>query len=229
MSYDEIAERFRIKCNLNVINHRPDSHLYEKSRFSIGISNVDIFNRTAIKESDKYDLKGLDTGCFSYLGESLIGFNSAKFPELEGIESLRLSFDENKFIVRIETSYSTKRNEKFTIEKLIDSLNLSKWTNWYIEPEKGNSGSLDMTRGTLLCNNLIIESQINYLKDFGNAYSVNLDIAATTDEELRFIRNAIIEGQKREEQNKRDEAENSNAERKKRIEEENKVREPFKP
>ncbi len=229
MSYDEIAEKFRIKCNLKIIS--PQQFLHTKIRYSIGIRDVDWQNKTASKDSEKYDLKGLDSGCFSYLGDNVIGFNPSKFPELQEIESLRLSFDERKIITEIDASYHSKKPaEKFTISELIDSLNLSQWTNWDIEADK-DSGLYDnkMSRGTLLCNNLVIEPRIDYFTGSGNMYSVNLSIESITDDEVAFIRNAITEARIEEEQKKRQEAENSNAAQKKRREEENRVREPFKP
>ncbi|HEX8197859.1 MAG TPA: hypothetical protein VF571_16830 [Pyrinomonadaceae bacterium] len=227
MSYNEIANKFRIKCNLDVNS----SSLYKKERFSIQIKDVDFYNKykSAIGATDQYDLKGLDAGCFSDLDKNVIGFNPSKFPELEGIDSLRLSFDESKLIVGIGVNYATKHNEKFTFQKLTDSLDLSKWNNWYIEPKINIDDDSTMSRGTLLCNNLVIQPEITYFIRHGNAYSVNLDFWSTTDDELVFIRNSIVEAQKTEEQKKKEEAEKSNAESKKRAEEEKRIREPFRP
>lgn len=70
MSYDEISERFRAKCNLKIIS--PQQFLHTKIRYSIRIGDADWQNKTASKESEKYNLKGLDTGCFSYLGDTII-------------------------------------------------------------------------------------------------------------------------------------------------------------
>ncbi len=61
MSYDEIAEKFRIKCNLKIIS--PQQFLHTKIRYSIGIGDADWQNKAASKESERYDLKGLDSGC----------------------------------------------------------------------------------------------------------------------------------------------------------------------
>lgn len=107
---------------------------------------------------------------------------------------------------------------------------MSQWTNWDIEADK-DSGLYDnkMSRGTLLCKNLVIEPHIEYFTSEGNMYSVNLDIESITDEEVVFIRDAIAKARNEEEQKKRQTAENSNAAQKKRMEEENRVREPFKP
>lgn len=231
MSYDDISEKFRIKCNLN--SKDPQRFLHTKIRYSIEIKDADWHNKATVRDDDskKFDLKGLDTGCFSYSSENQIGFNPSKFPELEGVESLRLSFDEKKLISRIEGDYHSKKpDRKFTIQELIDSLNLSQWTNWNIETDKdGSSYNFKMSRGILLCNNLVIEPEITYFTEHNNMYSVQLDIESVTGDEISFIRNAIVEAKRKEEQKKREAAENSNAATKKIMDEEKRVREPFKP
>ncbi len=191
-------------------------------------------NERASKDSERYDFKGLDSGCFSYLGDNAIGFSPSKFPELQGIQSLTLFFDERKLITKIGASYHSKKTDKkFTINELIDSLNLSQWTNWYIEAEKNSGFYINkMTRGTLLCNNLVIEPEVNYLPIDASTYLVWLDIESITNDETAYIRNAIAEARNKEEQKeqkKREEAENSNAAQRKSREEENRIREPFKP
>ncbi len=236
MPYRDVVERFHIDCPRDLNKYNQPGYLHRNVKHSIVIRNVEQLNSSSTKEREKHNLNGSDTGCFSYLLQNVIGFNPTKFPELEGIEFLRLSFDERELLVNIDAVYSSKTGKKLALPELIDSLDLSKWTNWYFENEqKDGALSFDSQEslGTLLCNGLVIEANITYGGWRGSdTYVVSLGIASMPDDEMLSIRKAIAqkeEQKEQKEQKQQDERKQQEVQRKKGMEEENRKREPFKP
>jgi hypothetical protein len=236
MSYDEISEKFRIKCNLaeNSIS-RDDalSESYKKdylslNRYRMSVDNVDYNNQGSSKEFQE-DLKGADVGCFGK-GNFIIGFNPAKFPELEGINSFSLSFDERKVLSGIRVMYANKLGG-YTFAELKDSLDLSKFTNWEVRKEDDVKDVV--SRGTLLCNNLIIKPQINHWEEVQKGkYNVWLEIQALTNDEVVKIQNKKEEEERRNMEvieKTNNEKRKKNNEKRKKEEEEERKNETFKP
>ncbi len=186
MSYDEVAQKFRAKCNLT--DNTVDNAFHADSNYSDSfIKNVLTLRRyymsiqnseTSVYERLKPDLKDSDAGCAG----SMLFFKPSQFPEFENVRDSTLYFDEKKLLSTIDITYTNKNGN---LKELIDSLGLSKWTNWEIKEPNSDFGNL-------YCNNLHIYATVAYLSDRD---TTDLSISALTNDEVLRSKNKSYRGE----------------------------------
>jgi len=185
MSYGEFIQQFSAKCNLSEASDGKSWDGYSQSY----VKGVTALRKYRVRLSNAEDgmlkniapaLNGADAVC-SDNGNSAIYFNPASYPDFQDVADAELRFDEQKRLSSIEVLY---RRKDRSLDELIDSLGLSKWTNWEIETRS--------QAGELYCNNLRIHASAN-VAVFGEQESVVIE--ALTNDEVLHAKNDNYRGE----------------------------------
>lgn len=188
MSYDEVIQKFRVKCNLkdNTVDNEFLDNNYSQSyikntmalrKYYMKVNNYD----SGLLSTDLPNLQGSDAVCVG-VGNFIINFDPSKFPEFKDVNDSTLYFDEQKRLSSIGITYRKKHSN---LEELMNSLDLSKWTNWEIDESYPSIGSL-------YCSNLMIHSSSNYL---GYGEEEKVIIRALTNDEVLRVKNKNYKGE----------------------------------